>query len=263
MDYLPAQAGWHWFRQGLQLFRQQPGAMTTLMLGYMLATTGLYLIAPIGPIIWAVLAPAAGIAFLEGCRYIDNGQRVTPALLISGMAKPAFGALCKLGAALLALQFVAALVSYLATDEKAVTDLFKLMQTLPPTEQSAAQLDMSPLRPIMLASFAYFCLALTMVFAAPLIYWRKMTAPKAMFFSFFAFLRSIKAMLVLLLAMCGMTLLLMVMIATLLGGSPLSAVIMLWMMFLMYLVLHCAVYCAYRQIFGFPPPEAPGTAPAL
>ncbi len=258
MDYLPAQSGWLWFRQGLQLFRQQPGAMTTLLLGYMLAATGLYLIPVLGPIVWAVLAPAAGIAFLEGCRHIDSGQRVTPTLLVSGLAKPAFATLCKLGAVLLALQFLAALVSFVFTDQKAVMELLKLMQSQQPTEKTAAQLDLSPLRPIMLAMLAYFCLALTMVFAAPLIYWRKMTAPKAMFFSFFAFVRSIKAMLVLILALCGLTLLLVMTIATVLGGSPLAAVILLWMMFLMYLVLHCAIYCAYRQIFGFPPQEAPG-----
>ena len=35
MTTLPARAGWHWVKQGLQVFRKQPGALMALFFSCM------------------------------------------------------------------------------------------------------------------------------------------------------------------------------------------------------------------------------------
>jgi hypothetical protein len=98
MEKLPARTGWLWIRQGFDLFRKQPGAMSTLFLGYMLAMLGLGLLPFLGQILPVLLVPVFSMAFLQACLRIEHGERILPNLLLSGFRKPVFYPLLGLGA---------------------------------------------------------------------------------------------------------------------------------------------------------------------
>jgi hypothetical protein len=46
------------------------------------------------------------MAFMQACLMIENGERVTPAVLLTGFRKPVLAALCKIGLVYLAVSLV-------------------------------------------------------------------------------------------------------------------------------------------------------------
>ncbi|MET0982538.1 MAG: hypothetical protein ABWY02_10590, partial [Telluria sp.] len=56
----------------------------------------------------------------------------------------------------------------------------------------------------------------------------------------------------LLMSWFGILLALSVVVAMLMGGSVLGRVLVMWLIFLFILLLQCAMYAGYRQIFGKP-----------
>ena len=97
MNTLPAITGWHWLKQGAALFRQQPAGLTTLLFANILISIGISAVPLLGPMIVSVLIPSFSMAFMQACLMIDNGERVTHAVLLTGFRKPVFGVLCKIG----------------------------------------------------------------------------------------------------------------------------------------------------------------------
>jgi hypothetical protein len=67
----------------------------------------------IGPIIVVVLIPSFSMAFMQACLMIENGDRVTPAVLLTGFRKPVLGGLCKVGVIYLGVFLVLTLVALL------------------------------------------------------------------------------------------------------------------------------------------------------
>ena len=51
-------------------------------------------------------------------------------------------------------------------------------------------------------------------------------------------------------------------IAVILGGNSIARVVIMWVIFLFILLLQCALYVGYREIFGAPP-TAPGAKVSL
>jgi len=51
-------------------------------------------------------------------------------------------------------------------------------------------------------------------------------------------------------------------IAVILGGSSIARVVIMWVIFLFILLLQCALYVGYREIFGKPPAD-PGSKVSL
>ena len=93
---------------------------------------------------------------------------------------------------------------------------------------------------------------MSLCFAAPLTYWQKMGPGKAVFYSFFAVVRSARVFIVLLLAWFAIFFGICMVITLLLGASNMTRVVIMWLIFLFILLLQCAMYAGYRQIFGRP-----------
>jgi hypothetical protein len=93
---------------------------------------------------------------------------------------------------------------------------------------------------------------ISLAFAAPLMYWEKMGPGKATFYSFFAVVRSARVFGVMLLAWFAMFFAVCCVVALVVSKTDLAYVIMLWLIFLFVLLLQCAIYAGYRQIFGKP-----------
>jgi hypothetical protein len=252
MNDLPARTGWEWLKQGMGLFRKQPAALTTLLFANILFSIGLSAVPILGSVLAVVLIPSFTMAFMQACLMIENGDRVTPAVLLTGFRQPALAALCKLGLVYLAVSLLMMVITRLAIPPEVI------MQMMPrPDAKTPPNVQTSH----MLALFGVFLLdvavLVTLCFAAPLTYWKHMGPGKATFYSFFAVIRTARPFLVLLAAWFGIFFGVCILAALVFGDAALGRVVLMWLMFLFILFLQCAIYAGYRDIFGKPAgPEA-------
>jgi hypothetical protein len=255
MNDLPARTGWEWLKQGIGLFRKQPAALTTLLFANILFSIGLSAVPILGSVLAVVLIPSFSMAFMQACLMIENGDRVTPAVLLTGFRRPAVAALCKLGLVYLVVSLLMMVVTRLAIPPEV------LMQMMPrPDAKTPPDIQTSH----MLALFGVFLLdvavLVTLCFAAPLTYWKHMGPGKATFYSFFAVVRTARPFLVLLAAWFAIFFGVCILAALLFGDAALGRVVLMWLIFLFVLLLQCAMYAGYRTIFGKPVDEAPQPA---
>jgi hypothetical protein len=255
MNDLPARTGWEWLKQGIGLFRKQPAALTTLLFANILFYIGLSAVPILGSVLAVVLIPSFTMAFMQACLMIENGDRVTPAVLLTGFRKPALAALCKLGCVYLGVSLLMMVIVRLAIPSEVI------MQMMPrPDAKTPPDIQISQV----LALFGVFLLdaavLVTLCFAAPLTYWKHMGPGKATFYSFFAVIRSARPFLVLLAAWFGLFFGVCVVSALVFGGAALGRVVLMWLTFLFMLLLQCAMYAGYRTIFGKPADETPQPA---
>jgi hypothetical protein len=248
MNNLPARTGWEWLKGGIKLFRKQPAALITLLFASILLAIGISALPFIGPIIVVVLIPSFSMAFMQACLMIDNGDRVTPAVLLTGFRKPALAALCKIGVIYLGVFLVLTLLALLITPES--------LRQLPGNIKIDAKDKLPFTLGEVLTVFGLLILEtvslLTLCFAAPLTYWKRMGPGKATFYSFFAVVRSARVFGVLLLSWFGIFTLITFVVGLLFSAIALAQVLLMWLMFLFILFLQCAIYAGYRDIFGKP-----------
>jgi len=247
MSYLKAGTGWTWLKEGAGMFRKQPAGLTTLLFADILVSVLIGVIPLLGTMLAIVLVPCFSMAFMQACLLIDQGKRVTPDVLLTGFRQPAVKTLLKVGLVYLAVFAVLAVIMHFAVDP----DLLKQAQAGadPDTLTRVTGADMLGL----LLVFVLQAIAvLTLAFTAPLTYWQNMGTGKAVFYSFFAVMRSSRAFVVLLLSWFAILFGLCIVVALLLGASGAARIVIMWLFFLFFLLLQCALYCAYRQIFGTP-----------
>jgi hypothetical protein len=247
MNKLPAGTGWAWLKQGAALFRKQPAGLTTLLFANILISIALSALPVLGPLLAVILIPSLSMAFMQACLMIDNGERVTPRVLLTGFRKPAVVALCKLGVVYLAVSVVLAVLASVM-----VNDTFWLQlsgKQVDPKKMAVDASDMLGMLGLFLIDMAAL---ISLAFAAPLMYWEKMGPGKATFYSFFAVVRSARVFGVMLLAWFAMFFAVCCVVALVVSKTDLAYVIMLWLIFLFVLLLQCAIYAGYRQIFGKP-----------
>jgi hypothetical protein len=244
MSALPAKTGWHWLKEAMALFRKQPAALTTLLFANVLFSFAIGAIPLLGQIATVVLIPSFSMAFMQACLMIDNNQRVTPIVLLTGFRKPAVINLCKVGLAYLAVTAMLTLMAYLMIGES----FWK--QAATPTANPVV--NPSDLMGVLVVAVLQVATVIALCFAAPLVYWQQMPPFKAIFYSFFAVLRSLRVFVVMLMAWFGMFLAATVVLLMVLGNASMGRVVLTWVAFLFILLLQCAMYAGYRQVFGVP-----------
>jgi len=255
MNDIPARTGWEWLKQGVGLFRKQPAALTTLLFANILFSIVVSIVPILGSVLAIVLIPSFSMAFMQACLMIENGDRVTPAVLLTGFRRPALAALCKLGLVYLGVSLLMMAITRVAIPPEV------LMQMMPrPGAKTPPDIQASHL----LALFGVFLLdvavLVTLCFAAPLTYWKHMGPGKATFYSFFAVIRTARPFLVLLAAWFGIFFGVCIVAALLFGDAAVGRVVLMWLIFLFVLLLQCAMYAGYRTIFGKPVDKSPQPA---
>ncbi|MDB5920489.1 MAG: hypothetical protein JWR40_4723 [Massilia sp.] len=255
MSAIPAKAGWAWLKQGMTLFRKQPAALTTLLFANVIFSFIIGAVPLLGQIATVVLIPSLSMSFMQACLMIDHGQRVTPLVLLTGFRKPAVINLCKIGLAYLLVTAVLTVIAYLTLGE----EFWK--QAASPAVP--AVVDRSDMLSVLLIAVLQIATVMALCFASPLAFWQKMPPGKAIFYSFFAVVRSARVFLVMLMAWFGIFLLASTVLLLVFGSASPGRVVITWLGFLFILLLQCAMYAGYRQIFGVPDLNAKPGAPAI
>ena len=108
---------------------------------------------------------------------------------------------------------------------------------------------------ILTAIALYVPAAMAFCFAAPLIYWQKVSLGKSLFFSFFAVWRSLSAFAVFAATWFAISVVTSQLLALIFGRSPVMMQLMMPLSMILTIIMHCSFYAAYRQIFGVPADE--------
>lgn len=246
MNTFPARAGLHWVKQGMQVFRKQPGGLMALLFCCMFLSMLVMIVPLIGQVAPFVLTPLFTIALLEGCKHAEDGQRALPHLLLSGFRKPARSPLLALGALNFVMLLAAAAILYALAGDT----LNKILEARP---KPATPEQLEGMVGAVFAASGFYTLSWILTcLAAPLVYFQKLAVGKALFFSVVSVVRAFKPFFV---ATIMLHLLYFVgcQIVVLVFGSSSLAIAGVFTLFLLTIVLaHCTLYVAYREIFSTP-----------
>lgn len=254
MNKIPANTGWLWIRQGFLYFRQQPMELSVLFLCYLFAMLALELVPIIGQVLTFACLPLFTLSFMQACRQLEQGQKVHPRILLYGFRAPHLSRLIRLGLLYMLAAGIALAASTLIDDGvfwQVISGQIELNEkTLQNSHMTGAML---------FAMLVYLPALMGFWFAGPLIAWQQMSIFKAVFYSFFASLRSFRVLVVYALAWFAVggvlpTLLGMI-VASISGNSNLMFVIMMPLSMLSTTILYCSFYPSYVTIFGQPTEE--------
>jgi hypothetical protein len=257
LDKLPARTGWLWLREGMTMYRRQPGALTTLLFLSILCSLALTSLPYVGPVLAVLLMPSFSMAVLGGCALIERNERVMLPVFLNGFRKPVLPRLMKLGLIYLALVLLLAVATRMMVDPSFMEQLSRQDPKNVPTMDPGTALAMLALMAFQVASFS------ALAFAAPLMAWNGMALGKAVFYSVMAVARAWRVFVVLFASWFGF-----MMVSSFLAGKLFGLVNLtfaqaaqLWVMLLFVLFMQCAIYAGYRQLFGAPSPSAEAGGP--
>jgi hypothetical protein len=253
MSPITASTGWAWLKQGAGMFRKQPAGLTTVLFANILVSALLGVIPVAGAMMAIMLVPCFSMAFMQGCLQIDQGKRVTAAVLLTGFRQPGVKALLKIGLVYLAVLFVLGMLLPFAINP----EVLKQAEAAGAGGADPATIKMTggDMFGVMMALLLPGLAMLMLSFTAPLTYWQNMPTGKAVFYSVMAVASAARAFFMLLASWLGILFVLFFTIAVLLGQSSAGRIVMMWVIFLFFLLLQCALYAAYRHIFGTPVAE--------
>ncbi len=190
LHIVPARTGVEWVRQGIQVFRRQPLALTLLCVMTMTAVQLLLFIPVIGPFVALALVPTTTLLMMEASAEAYLGRVPTPTLIAAALrvGRQRVMALVVLGAMYAALLMLVIGIATLvdgslpdvatASSTEVTGDLAKTGQLL-----AASSLLMLLYLPVQLLFWH----------APGLVHWHNVPPTKALFFSFMACIKNIKA----------------------------------------------------------------------
>ena len=257
MTKLPPSTGWLWIRQGYQYFRKQPLELCSLFLAYLFFVLGMGLVSfvtsellpHLGQFLAFIFLPLFTLSFMQACREIDQGLRVRPQLILYGFRSRHRIALMLLGL----IYFIAACAALWASTW---IDGGSFLQFISGQEElNPAVFEQSNMAGAMLFAMLVYAPALMgLWFAGPLIAWQDMPLFKAVFYSFFATVKSLRVFLVYVLAWFAVAgivpAMIVVMIAAMTGSQDLVVMLMLPVSMFSSIILYCTFYPSYKSIFG-------------
>jgi hypothetical protein len=255
---LPARHGWYWLCDGFRLWRKSTAFLSFLTFGCLLIFLVAGTVPWIGQIIAWLILPALSVGVLDGCRAIEAKSKLAAerifSILFSGFRRERnFPVLAAAGAAHLAARVLVIAATPLIDGgmlKEVVTGARMLDENLVATPVFQAAL---------LAATALTTLALMAYwFAPPLAGWWKLSAPKAMFFSFVACLLNWRAFIVYSLGLVCFGIfvpILIIGVADLLFPG-LGTVVLLVFLSVAIPIVSASFYASTRDVFGLPEWEA-------
>jgi hypothetical protein len=211
---LPAQRGWAWIVEGFQLWKRNPALITFLVFGYWLCLLVVAAVPFVGQVLMSLIMPALALGIYNGCKAIAEGRKVGPEILFSGFRQN-LPELVKIGGIYLIGTFAVLGLTALA-DDGILAELMLGKRKLDDATAEDPQLGLS----LLIGTLGSTPLMMAYWFAPLLSGWGRISAPKAMFFSFVACWRNWRAFLAYALGLLTVVMVPSVLIAVLNLVSP-------------------------------------------
>lgn len=246
MIHIPAKTGWAWTKEGFSLFKQQPSGFVSIFLAYFLIKQLVSFI-PFGDMLSLIAFPVFMMAFMQACVDVKAGKRIRLSVLLTPIKSPRFSALLTLGV-LYPVMIYAALGITRLIDDGVLWQLF-----LGPGAPDIANAAEQPIfTSIIVAALICIPSSMALWYAAPLIMWHDMPLKKALFYSFFAVYKALKAFIVygiiwgiIIMPFVSLVVSSIAIFVNLQLGSILAFILSI----LMATVMYCSFYATYITMF--------------
>lgn len=241
LNIVPARTGIQWVKLGVRTFFRQPLALTGLFFMYMAVVLVISQLPLLGPVLGAMLVPAATLGLMAATAEAAGGRFPMPTVLVS-----AFRAGRQRARAMLVLGAIYTVGSLLASV------LGSLLAGEPPTaagmDPQAPQVDTRTLLVLVL----HMPLVVLFWHAPALVHWHGISPAKSLFFSAVACLRNFGALLVYSLAWLAVFLAVGFFVSTLgmmLGGVAVARSIMMPTVLVLVAMFSTSLYFTFRDSF--------------
>lgn len=259
MIVVPTHNGLLWLKRGWQLFRKSPFTWMALLFGYWVLMGVLGLVPYAGSVAAIVLIPVFSVSFMHMCRELDARRALEFAHLFAGFHVNLPTLLVLGGVYLVATTSLLALTQFADGGHLMSWIMFGTPIPHPALE------DGSVMRAALLGMALYAPVLAAFWFAPVLAAWNRMSATKALFYSFFATLANWRAFLVYGMVILGVGTIVPGFVIAFLGAlmhgstAVVTVVPTLILMFFIALVpsLFASFYASYRDVFPPPAPEPP------
>ncbi|MBI3230782.1 MAG: hypothetical protein HYZ45_11590 [Burkholderiales bacterium] len=252
----PAEHGWLWLKQGLQLFRRNPGEMVALSLLYATVFTLLAALPLLGPFT-ALLLPTGVLVMMHACRQIAKNESVWSISMLQYFTPRALRPQVQLGIFFVMAVGLASMAAYgifvVIGDEQSWQILSGQI--------NAPKVQIDPVNMLAASTGAALVILpflMALCFAPPLVSWRGMPLSKAIFYSFAAIWQSSRAFIIYgigLIALFFTGIFFSALISfplVLLFSHPvlIGLAISLLMQLAMLSIFFCTLYCTYEHVFA-------------
>lgn len=248
---VPPKSGYVWLRQGIWLFRKNPLAILTLLFAYLFGVMLLSILPVVGAFLPLLFIPGLSVGFMAACRDIIKNKPVLPPVLLDGFrghGKDVARRLLALGGYYIAAMIVVFLFSALFDGG----DLLNKMLFGTRIDEDSLTGGTMP-QAMLAAGIAYVPVAMAFWFAPVLVAWHDVSPVKALFFSWTACVRNMRAFVVYGICTALVATVLPVIIAlvmTVVGAGKYAMIVLMPYSILFTAVLYCSFYASYRGCFG-------------
>jgi hypothetical protein len=241
LNIVPARTGLQWVKLGMRTFFRQPLALTGLFFMYMAVVLVISQIPVLGPMLGAMLVPAATLGLMAASAEASSGRFPMPTVLLSAFraGRQRARAMLILGAIYTAGSLVATGLGTLLTGDSG---------SAAAVEAQVPEVDTRTLVILLLHS------PLVVLFwhSPALVHWHGVTPVKSLFFSVVAFFRNFGAMTVYSLAWVAVFVaigFLVSSIGLMLGGLAVARSIMMPTVLILVAMFSTSLYFTFRDSF--------------
>lgn len=240
LNIVPARTGFQWVKLGVRTFVKQPLALTGLFFMYMAAVLVISQIPLLGPLLGAMLVPAATLGLMAATAEAASGRFPLPTVLVSAFraGRQRSRAMLVLGAIYTAGYLLANLTAWLLVGgEPAAT-----------ADANAPQVDAQTAVTLLL----HLPLLVLFWHAPALVHWHGVAPVKSLFFSVVACFRNFGAFAVYGLAWMALFLAVGFLVSALglaLGGVAVARSIMLPTVLILVAMFSSSLYFTFRDSF--------------
>ena len=242
---LPAQRGWAWITEGFALWKRNPALLTFLVFAYWFCLLVLAAVPFVGQVLMSLAMPALSLGIYNGCKAVAQKRKTGPEILVSGF-KQNLPEQIKIGGIYLAGTFVVLGLTALV-DGGILAELMLGKRKLDDATADDPLLTAS----LLVGTLGSTPLMMAYWFAPLLAGWGRVSAVKAMFFSFVACWRNWRAFfdygigLMLAVLVPGMLIGLLGLISPILGTLPAIALPVIFIP-----VVFASFYANATDVFG-------------
>jgi len=254
LHIVPAKQGLVWVQQGIRTFWRQPLAFTGLFFLFMAWVSVLSMIPVIGAAVALLMLPAATLGLMVATEQAASGKFPMPTVLMVAFraGQQRLKAMLLLGL-LYAASFLGVMLISAMIDGGGFAKVYLANAPLTPEVVEAADFQMA----IWLSTLLYIPMSMMFWHAPALVHWYGIPPVKSMFFSAVACWRNLGAFAVYLMAWAGVFVACAAIILTIssaLGGSELTAAVLMPGALLMSAMFFTSVYFSVKDCFELPSP---------
>lgn len=254
LNVVSAKQGLVWVKLGIKTFWRQPLAFTGLFFLFMAWVSLLSMVPVLGAFMALLILPAATLGLMVGTEQATAGKFPMPTVLLIAFraGQQRMKAMLVLGG-LYALSFLAVMALTTLVDGGNFAKVYLANAPLTPEVVEAADFQMA----IWLSTLLYIPMSMMFWHAPALVHWYGIPPVKSMFFSAVACWRNLGAFAVYLLAWAGVFVACAAIILTIssaLGGSELTAAVLMPGALLMSAMFFTSVYFSVKDCFELPSP---------